>query len=72
MPALGCAIAELQEVIRRVWWTGDLAGALKAKEQEINDQTIVLENEGRELQTADHAVSVCVIHVLVVELNIVL
>ncbi|KAI3475156.1 hypothetical protein L1887_63471 [Cichorium endivia] len=53
--ALSRAVAELQEVVWRIGWASNLTGALKAKQQEVNNETVVLEDECRELKTADHA-----------------
>lgn len=40
------AVAELEEVIRELRGASHLAGTLKAQDKEIEDEAIVLENEG--------------------------
>ncbi|KAG7106874.1 hypothetical protein HYQ44_013852, partial [Verticillium longisporum] len=47
-------VTELQEVIGALRGARNLAGSLGAKEQQVQDETVVLENEGRELQATDH------------------
>ena len=54
----------LQEVVRRLWGTGrDLCSALQTKDGDIEDEVIVLEDEGRELKTTNETVCICVRHV---------
>jgi len=49
--------------------TSELRCARQAQHEQVEDEAVVLEDEGRELQAANQAVRVGVIHVLVVELN---
>ena len=73
MPRLRCAIPELEEIIRLLWrWrASNFACSLQAKQQQIDDQAVELEHEGRELQTTNQAVRICVVHILIIQLNIV-
>ena len=72
MPDLRRAVSELEKVIRALRRTRNLAGTLQTEQQEVDDQTVILKDEGRELQTSNHAIAVGVVHVLVVELHVVL
>jgi hypothetical protein len=65
-------ITELQEVVGALRWSSHFARALQAQKKQIDDQTIVLEDERGKLQTSDHTIAVNVVHVLVVQLNVVL
>ena len=56
-------VAVLQEVVRHLRGTSHLARALQAENEQIQDETIVLEDEGGELKSADEAVRVRVGHV---------
>jgi len=49
--------------------SSELRSARQAQHEQVEDEAVVLEDEGRELQTANQAVRVGVIHVLVVELK---
>ena len=40
--------AYVQEVVRQLRWPGHLALALKAEDEQIEDEAVVLEDEGRE------------------------
>jgi hypothetical protein len=63
MAGLRGRIAILQEVVRHLRWTGHLARTLKTEDEDIQNETIVLEDEGGELETTDKTISVCVCHV---------
>ena len=65
MARLGCRVTVLQEVVRHLQWTGHLARALQAENEEIKDETIVLEDESQELEASNQTVRVRVRHVLV-------
>ncbi len=72
MSRLCFAITELQEVVRALRWTSKLRSTLKTEQKQVNDQAIVLEDKAGKLQTSDHTVAVGMVHVFVVELNVVL
>lgn len=72
MLGLGLLVPELEEVIWRRRRTGYLTGTLRPEQKEIQDETIVLEYEGRKLQAADHAVTVDMAHVFVREGDVLL
>lgn len=50
--------------IRLLGGTSQFGRPLKTKDQEIEHETVVLEHEGRELQTSDKTVTIDVRHVL--------
>ena len=53
-----------EEVIRHLWWSGHLTGALQTEDQQVQHQPVVLDNEGGKLEPADHSIRVGVVHVL--------
>lgn len=65
MTCFSSRITILKEVIRHLGRPRHLTCSLKAKNEEIEDQTIILEDEGRELETADKTISIGMCHVLV-------
>mmetsp|Transcript_39335 Transcript_39335/g.83813 ORF Transcript_39335/g.83813 Transcript_39335/m.83813 type:complete len:1257 (-) Transcript_39335:3240-7010(-) len=65
-------ILEGQEFVGQLRWSGQLGGSCQAQLQEVQDETVVLEDEGSELQSLDQAVGVGVVHVLVVDDDVVL
>ena len=65
-------IAILQEVIRHLWRTGHFAGSLQAKNEEIKDKTVVLEDKGRELKTTNETERIRVCHILVSQHRVIL
>lgn len=65
MASFSRRITVLKEVVRHLWRTSHLAGALQTENQEIEDKAVVLENECRELQSTDQDKGVSVCHVFV-------
>ena len=65
-------IARLQEVIEHLWRTGHFPSLLQAKNEEIKDETIVLEDKGRELRTTNETEHIHVRHILVGQHRIIL
>ena len=53
-----------EEVIWHLWRSGHLAGSLQPKDQQVQHQAVVLNNEGGKLEATDHTIRVGVIHVL--------
>lgn len=53
-----------EEVVGQLRRAGHLAGALQPQHQQVQHQPVVLHDERRELQPADDAVRVRVVHVL--------
>lgn len=72
MGCFRCNILERQEIVRHLRWTGHFAGSLQAQDEQIQDETIVLRDERRELKTSNNAITVCVVHVFVGDDNVVL
>jgi len=72
MADFGGRIAVLEEIVGHLRGTGLFAGSLEAEDEEIHDETIVLENERGKLQSADETVRVRVGHVLVGQHSVVL
>ena len=64
MARLGGYVLECQEVVGQLWRAWHLRGPLKAQYQQVHDQAVVLHDERGELQAADDAVRVSVVHVL--------
>jgi hypothetical protein len=65
-------IAILQEVIGHLWRTGHFASLLQAKNEEITDKTVVLEDKGRELKTTNETERIRVRHILVGQHHVIL
>mmetsp|Transcript_29770 Transcript_29770/g.62395 ORF Transcript_29770/g.62395 Transcript_29770/m.62395 type:complete len:277 (-) Transcript_29770:3144-3974(-) len=63
---------EGQKLVRLHRSTGDFAGSGKSQHEQIKNQTVILKDEGSKLQATDQAVAVQMIHVLVIEQDIVL
>jgi len=61
-----------QKVVRQIWRSSHLGSSLQSKNQDVQDETIVLDDEGRELETSNQSIRVDVVHVLVVEHDVVL
>mmetsp|Transcript_70723 Transcript_70723/g.165865 ORF Transcript_70723/g.165865 Transcript_70723/m.165865 type:complete len:432 (+) Transcript_70723:3649-4944(+) len=72
MPQLSVHVLEGQELIGQLGWSSDLRGPGQAQHQEVQHHAVVLEHKGAELQTLDEAIGVCVVHVLVIDHNVVL
>lgn len=49
-------IAVLEEVVRHLGRPGHFTCAVQSHDQQVEDQAVVLEHEGRELETTDHTV----------------
>jgi hypothetical protein len=69
---LGRRIPELEEVVGHLRRSGHLARTLESEDEDVEDETVVLEDEGRELKSSDHSEGVDVRHVLVGEDDVVL
>jgi hypothetical protein len=69
---LSLAITELQEVVGALRRTSNLTGSLRAQKKKIQNKTVKLEDERRELQTTDHTITVDMVHVFVCQLDVVL
>lgn len=65
-------IPEAEEVVRRLRRPRDLRRPREPEDEEVQHQPVVLVDERSELQAADQAVGVGVVHVLVVEHHVVL
>jgi hypothetical protein len=65
MASLGRNVSVLEEVVGHLGRTSHLTRALQAKNEDIQDQTVVLKNESGELQTSDEAIPIRMGHVLV-------
>jgi hypothetical protein len=72
MPCFGRGVTELKEIIGHLWWSGHLASPLQAQDENVEHETIVLEDEGRKLKSTNHTVRICMRHVLVREDSVVL
>ena len=57
-------VLERQEVVGHLRRAGHLAGSLEAKNEEVEHEAVVLDDERSKLQAADDAVRVGVVHVL--------
>eukprot|EP00438_Fugacium_kawagutii_P036610 Skav217820 [mRNA] locus=scaffold889:237880:242886:- [translate_table: standard] len=65
-------ILEGQELVRQLRRTCNLGGSGQTQHQQIQHHAVVLEDKGAKLQTLDEAVGVGVVHVLVVDHDVVL
>lgn len=65
MTCFSSRIAILKEVIRHLGRPRHLTCSLKAKNKKIEDQAVILEDEGRELKTTNETISIGMRHVLV-------
>ena len=72
VPELRVHILEGQELVGQLRRPGDLRGPGQTQHQQVQDHAVVLEDEGSELQALDQTVRVGVVHVLVVDDNVVL
>ena len=72
MSGLGGRVAELEKLVGHLWRTGKLAGSLQTKDQQVEHQSVVLRDERRELQTTNQTIGIDVVHILVVEYDVVL
>lgn len=63
MPSLCRRVAVLQEVVRHLRKSSHLTRALKVKNQEVEYQAVILEDEGGKLQATDEAECVRVSHI---------
>lgn len=69
---LSWGVAELKEVVGRLGRTGHFAGSLESENEDVENETVVLEDETGELESSNHSESVDVGHVLVSENDVVL
>ena len=65
-------ILKAEKVIRHLRRSGHLRGPVEAEHEQVHDEAVVLDDEGGELEAADDAVAVGVVHVLVVDHHVVL
>ena len=61
--SFGSRVAVLEEVVGLLWRTSHFAGSVQTEDQEIENETVVLEDKGRELETTDEAIRIGVSHV---------
>lgn len=69
---LSSSVLILQEVVWHLWRPSHLGGAFQTDNEEIENQAVVLHDERGKLKTTDYAVAVDMVHVLVVNHNVVL
>ena len=72
MPCFGRRVAELREIIRHLWRSSHLASPLQAQNEDIEHETVILEDKGRKLESANHTIRIRMRHVLVSKNSIVL
>lgn len=72
MANFGRCVLESQEVIGHLGRTRHFTSALQAQHKQIQHETVILRDERCKLQTSNDAVAVRVIHVLVVDDDVVL
>mmetsp|Transcript_100146 Transcript_100146/g.251032 ORF Transcript_100146/g.251032 Transcript_100146/m.251032 type:complete len:367 (+) Transcript_100146:3702-4802(+) len=72
MSQLRIDILESQEFVRKLRRPRHLRGPSEAKLQEVQYKAIILEHKRTKLQTLDEAIRVCVVHVLVIDHDVVL
>jgi hypothetical protein len=65
MSLLSSFVLEAHELIGLLGRASQIGCARESQRQQIQDQTVVLENEGGKLQTLEDSVRVCVVHVFV-------
>src|SRR5450631_1942776 len=65
MSCFSCNILKSQKIIRHLRWPSNFTGAMETKNEEIQDQSIVLGNEARKLKSANNSISIGVIHIFV-------
>ena len=64
-------VLETQKVVGHLGGSSHLRGPIKAEHQQVHDQPVVLDDKGGELQAANDAVAVGVVHILVVDDDVV-
>ena len=72
MGDLGVDVLKGEEVVGHLWRSGHLGGPVEAEDEEVDDEAVVLDDKGGELEAANDAVRVGVVHVLVVDDHVVL
>mmetsp|Transcript_45139 Transcript_45139/g.81182 ORF Transcript_45139/g.81182 Transcript_45139/m.81182 type:complete len:243 (+) Transcript_45139:3641-4369(+) len=72
MPELRVHVLEGEEFVGQLRWSCNFRGSRKTKHEEIQDKAVILEDERAKLQTLDETVRVCMVHVFVVDHNVVL
>ena len=65
-------VLETQEIVRHLRRAGHLRRTVQSQHQQVHHKSIVLDDEGGELQSTDYSVTVGVVHILVVHHHIVL
>lgn len=63
MASLCGRITILEEVVGHLWGTCHLARTGETKDKEIENKSVVLEDEGGELKPANQTVCICVGHI---------
>jgi len=64
MSHFGRDVLKREEVVGHLWRSSHFAGTLQSEHQEVKNKSVVLDDERGELETADDAVRVGVVHVL--------
>lgn len=72
MTNFGGCVLESQEIIGHLGRTRHFASSLQAKHKQIQHESIVLRDERCELKTSYDSITVCVIHVLISDDNVIL
>ena len=61
-----------QQIVRRLRQTGHVRSTLEAHDQQVENEPVILNDERSELSTTNHSVGVDVLHVFLVENDVVL
>lgn len=72
MTDLGWCILERQEIVRHLRRARHFTGSLQTQHQKIQHETVVLRDERSKLQTTNDSITVGVVHVLVIDDDVVL
>lgn len=72
VPRLGRRVPELEEVVGHLRGSSHLARPLQSEDEQVEDESVVLEDERRELETSDHSKVVDMRHILVRQDRVVL
>lgn len=66
------SVSELEEIVRHLRRSSHFTSSRKTENEEIENETIVLEDERGELKTSDHSVTIDMGHILIGEDDVVL
>ena len=61
--SLGSRVTVLQEVVGLLGWTSHFTRSLETENEKIQNETVVLEDESRELETTNHTISIGMSHI---------